>query len=462
MSAITSFLNYTFNDNSAKKCPPTPARRMVISRGNQRGVIERSEPIQANLYRHENLALGNLIGEGTYAHVYESGYSADEVIKIPHFLLADKGKENFIEAMNDYHELSNCPQLEEAGLVLVPTQFRQTSSGRPYITQKYFTQDQLFSVAMHIDMPGVIETLKTVFKLCFEGNLPPIDLTPSNLVMVDGKLGIMDWSIPHDDDTSSMPGAQFAVHLQSKLEEFGIVYIGILDPAKSEPLHTIDYKKEQVPIGKWLGGKNFAHVYEHVEDLTKVVKIPHFTLGASGNEQFLDSMNVYSELSNSHLFQELKLFLTPTQLAQTESGSVYFIQSKFTEDHRFSAAMHMKIPEVVTTLKALFKHCFDESLPPLNLTPANLVFIDGKLGIIDWKNPLYAKAHFSDQVQTMLYTFGAEYIEELDPTPPNSARPIFNAFQGLKPDNNFLASLSLLSNLKKAGIKPDSVAHMDE
>ena len=227
---------YTFSSSNNKPCPPTPRRPILCAKSSSGSYVRvvKNEQTQSLKYKMEGVQLGNLIGEGTFAHVYEDFQNPEQVIKIPHFMLGAQGLKHFEEAHAVYHELLNCPAFHDTGMSLVPTTIQYTASEMPYLTQKYFSCDTRFSVEKHMESKGVLDTLKTLFQLCYDGNLPPIDLTPSNLIYLDDMLVLIDWHIPYDDDVPVESGAQFRLHMQSRLDTFGPIYRTLLMPQTSE------------------------------------------------------------------------------------------------------------------------------------------------------------------------------------------------------------------------------------
>ena len=233
---IMAIPTYTFPSFAHKACPPTPRRPILCAKSTSGSYVRvaKNEQTQSLRYKNEGVGLGNLIGEGTFAHVYQDFHNSEQVIKIPHFMLGPQGVKHFEEAHAVYYELLNCPAFHATGMSLVPTTIHYVASEMAYLKQKYFSCDTRFSVEMHMEGKGVFETLKTLFQLCYDGDLPPIDLTPSNLIYIDGMLALIDWHIPYDDDVPVESGAQFRLHMQSRLDTFGPMYRTLLRPQTKE------------------------------------------------------------------------------------------------------------------------------------------------------------------------------------------------------------------------------------
>ncbi len=231
-----SVSSYTFSSTANKICPPTPRRPIFCAKSSagQHIRVVKSAETQSSKYKLEGINLGEWIGQGTFVHVYLDKLYPQQVIKISHYLLGEHGTKHLEAAHATYQELQNCPDFHSSGMSLVPTNLYYTASKMAYLTQKYFSFDNHFLTEKHMNCPGVFNTLQTLFQLCYDGDLPPIDLTPSNLIYLDGKLALIDWHIPYDNDVSNQPGSQFRLHMRSRLDAFGPKYRILLSPKIKE------------------------------------------------------------------------------------------------------------------------------------------------------------------------------------------------------------------------------------
>jgi hypothetical protein len=191
-----------------------------------------AEQLNAKPYIDQGIPLGKKIGEGTYSIVYKDASNPHQVIKIPHYKGLTKGAQILQQTFALRTQILKCPKFKETKLWLPNVTLHQTEgTGLPYLTQEHFHQH--FDVKTDLALPEVREQLKELFRLCSCGDLPALDLAPSNLFWRNGRLGLFDWLID-DDHISGAPGALFNVHMPSKLEEFGPVYKHELDPRSKQ------------------------------------------------------------------------------------------------------------------------------------------------------------------------------------------------------------------------------------
>ena len=227
----------------SKQCPPSPFRKTTTSHKAFLNSIplngskllltaeEEAKETKANLYRNDGIPVGEEIASGSCSTVYINKNNANEVIKIPRYKIWNEAKKIMVQTAKLYTELQSNQIFNNTGLCLIEAKLSVTKSGNPFLTQPFIPKSDRFSVENHMHIPEVQTLLKNLFELCFSGQLPALDLSPSNLVYKDGKLGLLDWLIT-DDAKNLAPGELFSMYANSRIQEFGIGYKKILDPEK--------------------------------------------------------------------------------------------------------------------------------------------------------------------------------------------------------------------------------------
>jgi hypothetical protein len=150
------------------------------------------------------------------------------------------------------------------------------------------------------------------------------------------------------------------------------------DQQEAKEANALRYRNANVVIGGEVGERHYFVEYQTAEAL---IKLPSFRRPLSGEKYLRQMAEEYLVLRENPELQSLEVIVIEANLGLIADG-VYVRQPIHPRAVRFSLDEHM--PKVVETLRALFQCCYEGTLPPINLDPANLIYIDGRLGLSDW------------------------------------------------------------------------------